>query len=365
MVVLLAYRVSLPVPPPTQQPFAPLQIGQSAKYSVNEVRQSNITGITEPPSYQDLENTESFEGEVTAISGTNVRVYLATGFKNGTWSVATLVGNLETGDGNLTLPVLPLASVPLIIKGNLKAGDPIPGLFENVSRTTSQIYTGHSRDINCYEGVIPGSNTATGHCYYDKSTGFLCEAEVNVSVSSMGQALSYSTSIRLNQTSMFANQVHKIVINNVTLSPAKVYLGARMNVTVLVDNYGNHVETFDVALYYNSTGAGQTNSTEIGRQRVTGLAIYGTKTLSFDWNVSGLSAGTYVVGVATYLQDYANIGKGSFSSEPMDIGEAPSENQQMVLYAAIGVGVALVAVIMLNLWKNRRNNAKTETQPAP
>jgi hypothetical protein len=300
--------------------------------------------------------------EVIAVSDDNVTANLTSHFQNGTETLDTLVGDLDTGDGNLSMLPTMLLMAPLIVKSNLNVGDLIPGLGENVGSTVSQVYAGHRRDINCYELVISSSGVSMGsYYYYDKSTGFLCETVTNSSISILNYTTSYSASMTINETNFFTDQIHDITIENVLLSPANVYVGSVVNVTVLVKNEGNEGETFELAA--NWTELGQANSTQIGQQQIVDLANGSSESVQFEWNASGLSVGTYSLEAVSSLQDEVNMGNNTFVLEPLNIQKAPP-NQPLALYVVIGVAVVLILAVALYFRKNRKDKAKTKTESA-
>jgi len=88
--------------------------------------------------------------------------------------------------------------------------------------------------------------------------------------------------------------VHDIAVTNVTPSPVSVPLGENVSISVTVKNNGTATETFSVTVYYNLTA---TERAVIGTVNVTDLAPDGSKTLSFTWNTSGVTPGTFTIKV--------------------------------------------------------------------
>jgi hypothetical protein len=183
-------------------------VGDWAKYAVNWTYTSNLVGINDSL-LMGIGNIEWLKGEVKAVSGDNVTIGLTTHFQNGTETVDSLDGDLETGDGNLSsLPVLVLMT-PLVVKNGLNVGDSVPGFSENVSETASLTYSGYRRDINCFDFAVSTAGMSMGtYYYYDRPTGFLCEYETNFSMSLLTYSTSYSASMTLIETNMFASQSH-------------------------------------------------------------------------------------------------------------------------------------------------------------
>ena len=89
------------------------------------------------------------------------------------------------------------------------------------------------------------------------------------------------TSIAINVRPIFASDVHDVAVTEVTPSMNQVCQGLLVKVNVTVANLGNVTEeTFNVALYYDST--------KIDEQPVENLTAEQTRTLSFSWNTSGV-----------------------------------------------------------------------------
>ena len=85
--------------------------------------------------------------------------------------------------------------------------------------------------------------------------------------------------------------IHDVATIDVTAYPTKVYHAWLVYINVSVKNEGDFFESFNVTAYYgNATG----NYT-IGMQTVTDLAIGANTTLSFQWNVTGVSPGAYSI----------------------------------------------------------------------
>jgi len=82
---------------------------------------------------------------------------------------------------------------------------------------------------------------------------------------------------------------HDVAVLEVTPSATEAYSTwtKPINITVVVKNEGPIAETFNVTAYYNTTA--------IGIETVTSLAPGTNATLVFQWSVSGVSVGNYVI----------------------------------------------------------------------
>lgn len=92
---------------------------------------------------------------------------------------------------------------------------------------------------------------------------------------------------RAARETFFANNVEtrivKVVLNRDVavaqiISPDKMYAGKPVNITVVVANFGEFIETFNVTVYYDST--------PIGTQTVVNLMPGTNITLTFAWNTA-------------------------------------------------------------------------------
>jgi len=84
-----------------------------------------------------------------------------------------------------------------------------------------------------------------------------------------------------------APETHDIAVISVTPYPTTVGLGQLANVTVIIKNQGTENETFSVTAYYNNT--------TIETQNVANQAPNTNKTLTFVWNTTGITTGTYSI----------------------------------------------------------------------
>ena len=84
-----------------------------------------------------------------------------------------------------------------------------------------------------------------------------------------------------------AQETHDIAVIGVTPYPTMVGLGELVNVTVIIENQGTENETFSVTVYYDNT--------TIETQNVTDQTPNTNTTLTFTWNTTGITAGTYSI----------------------------------------------------------------------
>jgi hypothetical protein len=147
---------------------------------------SNMTGYEEPPSESDM----SWMGmEILDVSDSNVTVRSNVIYKNGTEQIEVTWGDIATGEGNLSVGLIP---------SNLGPGDEIPAnltyyteeplrLF--INGTVTRIYAGAYREVNyvnityliIYGNITYGAWNMS--FYWDKKTGIMCEEVVSYRMS--------------------------------------------------------------------------------------------------------------------------------------------------------------------------------------
>ncbi len=85
--------------------------------------------------------------------------------------------------------------------------------------------------------------------------------------------------------------IHDVAAIDVTAYPTKVYPAQMVYINVSVKNEGDFFESFNVTVYHGNA----TDNYAIGMQTVTNLAIGANTTLTFEWNVTGVSPGIYTI----------------------------------------------------------------------
>ena len=129
-----------------------------------------------PPELVDMNQTESFEVRVSEVSGSNVTVFWAMYFKNGSDPIADR-GFIDVDTG------VYYGGFAAIIAGNLNAGERIHPLGEDtitINETVIRAYESGNRETNHI--IIESTNATTGvsgrmDWYFDKQAGILVESE--------------------------------------------------------------------------------------------------------------------------------------------------------------------------------------------
>ncbi len=121
--------------------------------------------------------------------------------------------------------------------------------------------------------AVPG-NDGAGDPFRQWSTG---QTNTTITVSSAGTYTAYYGS----------NPVHDVAVTGIELSKAVVGRGYGLNVKVTAANLGDCRETFDLALFANTT--------EIGNATVANLANETLALIIFLWNTTGCAYGNYTI----------------------------------------------------------------------
>jgi hypothetical protein len=81
--------------------------------------------------------------------------------------------------------------------------------------------------------------------------------------------------------------IHDVAVDSVTPSAHEVLVGTVVDIDVGVSNLGDYVESFGVAVYYDSV--------KIGESVVSDLSLGGSQTVSFSWDTTGLPEVCYTI----------------------------------------------------------------------
>jgi PKD repeat protein len=95
--------------------------------------------------------------------------------------------------------------------------------------------------------------------------------------------------------------IHDVAVDSVTPSADEVLVGEEVDIVVGVSNLGDYEESFDVAVYYDST--------KIGDSIVSDLSPGGSQPISFGWDTTGVPEGCYdIKAVADTIPGEINTG---------------------------------------------------------
>ena len=171
---------------------------------------SNVTGYEEPPAQVNMSWSIS---EILGVHNNNVTVQSTAIYKNGTEETYADWGDVATGEGNLSIGLIP---------SNLSVGDEIPAnltwytaeplkLF--INGTVTRSYAGASREVNYVNITYPiryGNITYDAwnmSFYWDKKTGIMCEEvvsyEMSYTVNMAHYYMNMSMTFRMTATNMW------------------------------------------------------------------------------------------------------------------------------------------------------------------
>jgi len=188
---------------------------------------SNMTGYEEPPSGM---NMSWMDMEILNVHNSNVTVRSVTIYKNGTEETYAIWGDIATGEGNLSIGIIP---------SNLNLGDEIPGnltyyteepLKLSINGTVMRSYAGANREVNyanitypiIYDNVTYGALNMS--LYWDKKTGVMCE-----------EVMSYVMSYTDNTTYYYYNMsmLYRMTATNMWPAVFTAQDGYAFNVTMI------------------------------------------------------------------------------------------------------------------------------------
>jgi hypothetical protein len=233
------------------QPTVGVEVGDWAGYGdMSFEYATNIPGEEDPPEELNMSWTDV---EVLDVSGSNVTCRSTNIYVNGTERIDIMCGDVETGEGNLSIGIIP---------SNLGAGDEIPANLTwfteepmklTINGTVTRSYAGANREVNYVNITSPivYGNVTLGtqkmfFCW-DKETGVICE-----------EGFSYAASYTVNMTQYYMNMsmLWRMTTTNMWPAVFTVQDGYAFNVTMLsnstISNF-NFNETLK-QISFNVTG---------------------------------------------------------------------------------------------------------------
>ena len=186
-----------------------VEVGDWIKYGNITVLWNSTDPYAELPSeVAAINNTQWFEVIVDAISYTNVTYVQTAHFTNDTEQVRTEYIDIDTGVGS--------HNELLLISASLGQGDSIftsfPYVDWKINETTLLSYLGQNRETNHWnwttsENIPEGFEEENINYYWDKTTGVLCEAQIQLK----NQTSHFlSISFEIFQTNLWGLPVHNI-----------------------------------------------------------------------------------------------------------------------------------------------------------
>jgi hypothetical protein len=208
--------------------------GNTFTYSYTSNWNSNDPNATIPSELVSINQTQSAEVSLTAVSGTNVTETVTTHYKNGTETTNDGWVDVDTGDGNTTT---------LFISADLVPGDPMytgsPYNTWTINETVLTTYPSGARDTNhinmtATSSSVQGNLSETTNLYYDKTTGALVEFSKAVSNQTGTYLTIYSEEMQITNSSVWT------VPEFPTLTATLITLITLTSVTILIAGQEQH-----------------------------------------------------------------------------------------------------------------------------
>ena len=201
---------------------------------------------TPPSNLQQLNQTQSITNLVTAVdsvakSVTATQTYT---YKNGTVRSQTLSGNVQSGQGNLSI---------WFTAGGLSAGDPVTqsssGFLGPISETVIRLYAGTIRPVNVAvsNATLGPSSQSTYLAYdWDQSTGFLLELTEKFSTTIPAQ--NYSMHAKVTATNVWsASSNPDFIFDAVPRTQPLAYLGQSIMFNLNLTSFNSFQGTVNLA----------------------------------------------------------------------------------------------------------------------
>ena len=127
------------------------------------------------------------------------------------------------------------------------------------------------------------------------------------------------------ETESAPSDVHDVAVTDVYVSPTSVEAGQYVAVNVTVENQGIYEETFDVTVYFNLIPIGPS-------QTIVSMANGTTLNLAFNWDTTGVPAGTYTISAEASLAADTDQDDNFFVDGSVSISAGPPSGLYTRLY---------------------------------
>lgn len=200
--LLIAIPAAISPPAHATPTYTPgVKVGDSVTFGQIVLNYNHTSGV--PQGLQLFNDTKSITETVKAVDLVAKTVTMTQTFllKNMTSLTMTLSGNVQNGNGNLSI---------FISAGGLSAGEPLTqsssgssSFFGFIGETVTRSYAGALRPANAVSfGSMPQSGINGLAFYWDQSTGFLLEASESVAVSTYNPQ-PFAIDIRVTSTNIW------------------------------------------------------------------------------------------------------------------------------------------------------------------
>jgi hypothetical protein len=152
---------------------------------------------------------------------------------------------------------------------------------------------------------------------------------------------------------ILGSPAHDVAVIDVTASPLKIASSEPVTITVVVENQGNRIETFDVTTFYDSN--------MISTQTQT-LAPYASATLTFTWDTTGVGIGSYLIKAEaslvpgevdtvdnTYVDGPVAVGMGVHNGQTIELSTLPTGKYTLTVRAFDNAGNKAEAAVVFKV----------------
>lgn len=211
-----------------------VKVGDWAKYDISFEYTWTSETEEEPSFLQEARNRDWNNVTVIEIIGSAIRTRVVTHVKNGTEFTDTYFGDIATGEGNFTFPMLITADRSA--GENIAVDDPDSAV---INKTVSMNYAGANRNVSfvpIFDGEVGWSSEEGRHVingngsiryyYFDKKTGFLCQFDLLSKESYPSYGLLIHMGIVMEQTNLWVPDVFSgwwVVVAVVIIVPAALF----------------------------------------------------------------------------------------------------------------------------------------------
>jgi hypothetical protein len=228
--------------------------------------------------------------------------------------------------------VVPFLNEPVSVDKGID--DKTRFVWVDINSTASESVSGNGTLATVTFQVI---GTEPGQCVLD-----VYDTRLNDTLARLGPPFEHSPPA---VDGYFSNEaIHDLAVTAVRPYPVEVAAGDSVSINVTVRNLGGFNEIFNVTLYYDGN--------IIDTQMDITIEAGDKKTLTFDWDTTGLAEGAYAIKAeATVVEGETDIANNTQTYSSVTVKKsAPS----ILLYVAVGIVIVIGVVILVYFLKFRK-----------
>lgn len=145
---------------------------------------------------------------------------------------------------------------------------------------------------------------------------------------------------------------HDVALTNIKVSHVMAFVGEVIDIHATVRNEGNFTESFDVAIFGNSTA--------LATRRVEGLESGAERILGFSWNTTHASIGNYTISaIADSVPEEENLANNHFADGVVEIVASPKgwAIPDWFFWLSVPLFLILLLALLLILFRRRREQS--------